>query len=342
MRAMESNRTELAEKIGEAVKRHLEGAKGIRALRRLPAGATQETSSFEVFFDGTSGPVRRLILRRRPSTWGTPEDGGMGQCSLNSEARLLAIARENGVPVPKVEFILNDEDELGSGYVMEFVEGETIPRKILRDELYAEARPLLARQCGEVLAKIHAIDTDLLPELPRLSPMDQLEQQREALATQSMPNPVLELAIHWLTEKAPPEGEPRLVHGDFRNGNLIVGPEGLRSVLDWEIAKIGNRVEDIGWISANAWRFGEIDQHVGGFGSLEEFLGGYNAAGGMPIDLEEVRWWEVLASLKWATICLAMHVVFTSGLDRSVERAAIGRRVSENEIDLLNLLAPRK
>ena len=342
MRGMDSKRSLLALKVANAVRRHLEGATDIRELKRLPAGATQETSSFEAVFGGSDACTRRLILRRRPDGGGPPEDGNMQRSSLGIEAQILVVAREHGVPVPKVEFILEGEDDLGQGYVMEFIEGETIPRKILRDDVYAEARPRLARQCGEVLAKIHAVDPDLLPDLPRLRPKDQVDRQRESLVALARPNPVLELTIGWLQGNLPAEGEPHLVHGDFRNGNLIVGAEGLRSVLDWELAKIGNPVEDIGWVCANVWRFGEIDHHVGGFGSLEELLAGYASAGGKPIDPEEVRWWEVLASVKWAMACMAMHVVFSSGLDRTVERAAIGRRLSENEIDLLNLLAPRK
>jgi aminoglycoside phosphotransferase (APT) family kinase protein len=113
-------------------------------------------------------------------------------------------------------------------------------------------------------------------------------------------------------------------------------------VLDWETAHLGDPASDLGWFCANVWRFGEIDKRAGGFGTLEELLTGYAAGGGESIDPERVLWWEVLASLKWASGCIMMQRIFESGADRSVERALIGRRVSENEVDLLQLTAPRR
>ena len=128
------------------------------------------------------------------------------------------------------------------------------------------------------------------------------------------------------------------LHGDFRHGNLLIGPDRVRGVLDWEISHLGDPMEDLGWICVNSWRFGEIDKPVGGFGSREELFEGYEAAGGDPVDPQRVRTWEVLGTLKWGIMCMTMYQIFASGGDPSVERAAIGRRSSETEIDLLALL----
>ena len=271
---------------------------------------------------------------------GLPDGDGLSRTTLETEAELLRVVGNSGVPVPRVEFILDASDAMGAGYAMEWIEGETIPRRILRDESYAAARPGLPRQLGEALARIHAVEIDPLPALPRATPAQLVEGQRQALAQHERPQPVLELAVRWLAHRIPPAQPLRLVHGDFRNGNLIVGPEGLRSVLDWELAHLGDPLEDFGWVCANVWRFGVVDQRVGGFGPLEELIEGYVSAGGQAVDASAVLWWEVLASLKWATICLGMYALYTSGLDPSIERATIGRRLSENEIDLLNLIAP--
>ena len=154
---------------------------------------------------------------------------------------------------------------------------------------------------------------------------------------------MFDLAFRWLEERAGTmSAEPTLVHGDFRNGNLMVGPDGVRAVLDWELAHRGDPMEDLGWISVNSWRFGEIDRPVGGFGSREELFAGYEAAGGARVDPERVRFWEVLGTLKWGIMCAGMATSFASGADRSIERGTIGRRASETEIDLLRLLAPRR
>jgi aminoglycoside phosphotransferase (APT) family kinase protein len=224
---------------------------------------------------------------------------------------------------------------------MQRIEGETVPRRILRDAAWAGAREKLARQCGEALARIHALDPGQLPELPHAPVRAQLERQRRSLDLGPNPQPVLELALRWLAERAPADVAPRVVHGDYRNGNLIVGPEGLRAVLDWEIAHRGDPAEDLGWFCANVWRFGETDKRAGGLGTLEQLLEGYAAGGGEAMAAERVLWWEALASVKWGVGCILMQRVFESGADRSVERAAIGRRLSENDADILWLIAPR-
>jgi aminoglycoside phosphotransferase (APT) family kinase protein len=111
-------------------------------------------------------------------------------------------------------------------------------------------------------------------------------------------------------------------------------------VLDWELAHTGDPMEDLGWICVNSWRFGEIDKPVGGFGTREELFAGYEAAG-RGVDPGRVRFWEVMGTLRWGVMCCGMMQRFRIGPEHSIERAMIGRRASETEIDLLRLLASR-
>ena len=137
----------------------------------------------------------------------------------------------------------------------------------------------------------------------------------------------------------PPPEAATIVHGDFRTGNLMIDPAaGLTAVLDWELAHIGDPAEDIGWLCVNSWRFGAVGHRAGGFGGLDELLEAYAAAGGTPPSEAHVSYWQMLGSLKWAVMCLTMYEIFRSGADPSLERAAIGRRVSECEADLLALM----
>jgi aminoglycoside phosphotransferase (APT) family kinase protein len=130
-----------------------------------------------------------------------------------------------------------------------------------------------------------------------------------------------------------------LVHGDFRNGNLMIHPEGgLVGVLDWELAHLGDPAEDLGWICVNSWRFGQWRKPVGGFGGYQALLDGYAEAGGREIPLARLQFWQALGSLKWGVMCLMMYASFANGADPSIERAMIGRRVSETEIDLVRLM----
>lgn len=326
----------IAAPLAAAIRRQIAGATGTAALKRLSGGASQETWSFDATMAGEPEP---LILRRAPGGERAPSATAV---PLETEARLIELAGAAGVPVPTVRHVLTPQDGLGHGFVMNRIAGETIARKILRDEEFADARPKLARQCGEILARIHSIDKASLPPLRTSPARSEIEQYRNIYKTHGHPHPVFDLALRWLMENAPPETTAHtLVHGDFRNGNLMIGPDGVRAVLDWEIAHIGDPMEDLGWICVNSWRFGNIDQPVGGFGTREDMFAGYEAAGGTKVDPGRVKFWEVLGTLKWGIMCTIMVTAFKSGADRSVERATIGRRSSETEIDLLRLLAPR-
>jgi aminoglycoside phosphotransferase (APT) family kinase protein len=313
-----------------AIGRELAGA------TRLSGGASQETWAVDALREGQSEP---LILRRRPG--GASSGSGLA-LDLATEARLLELAAEAGVPVPAVRGVLAPGDELGTGYFMERLAGETIPRKILRDEALAAVRPRLARQCGEILARIHAVPQDALPPLATATAAVQWQQYRDLYDSFDWPHPVFELAFRWIEERlgrvADSGSRIALVHGDFRHGNLLIGPDGVRGVLDWELAHRGDPHEDLGWLCVNSWRFGNIDLPVGGFGLREDLFAGYEAASGRSVDRQRVRFWEVMGSLKWGIMCQVMLSVFERGIDRSVERAAIGRRSSEAEIDLLALL----
>jgi aminoglycoside phosphotransferase (APT) family kinase protein len=237
--------------------------------------------------------------------------------------------------------VLRPEDDLGTGFVMARVEGETIARKILRDEQFSKARPILARQLGKVAAGIHNLPRDQLPALREMSSTGEIAEMGREYRGFGWPRPVFELALRWLADHDPgPSQEVTLVHGDFRHGNLIIGADGVRAVLDWELAHRGDPMEDLGWICVNSWRFGEIDKPVGGFGSREELFAGYEE-GGRKVDPARVKFWEVMGTLRWGVMCCGMMQRFRIGPDHSMERAMIGRRASETEIDLLRLLAPR-
>ncbi|MEO7429892.1 MAG: DUF6285 domain-containing protein, partial [Acidimicrobiales bacterium] len=116
-----------------------------------------------------------------------------------------------------------------------------------------------------------------------------------------------------------------------------VGPAGLEGVLDWELAHLGDPVEDLGWYCVRAWRFGS-PLPAGGMGTREELVAAYETAGGDAVDPIALRWWELLGTLKWGLICIVQSQVHLGGAARSVELAAIGRRVCENEWDVLALL----
>jgi aminoglycoside phosphotransferase (APT) family kinase protein len=300
----------------------------VSEFTRLSGGASKETWSFDAI--GADGTRTGLILRRDPP--GRPGEPGV----VDREAAALSIAHDAGLPVPELLFSFRDgiPGLDTAGMIMRRVDGETIPRPILRDDEYASARRVLVSQLGGFAARLHSADVP--SHFPRPDPLAVLREQLDAFGR---PSEVFELAIAELAASQPPAREPVLLHGDFRLGNLIVGPEGLRAVLDWELTHVGNPAEDLGWLCVKAWRFGG-GPPVAGLASREELLTAYTEAGGADISLDELRWWEVLGTLRWGVICLAQAAAHLSGAHRSVELAAIGRRVCEQEWDLLLLLRP--
>lgn len=303
-------------------------ASEVVGLQRLSGGASRETWSFDAVVDGE---VRPLVLQRaRP---GSTNESGMG-----TEASVLRAAAAAGVPVPTVRACddWRDDRPLGPAYmVVDRLPGESIARRILREPALERARARLAGQCGRALAGIHGIDP---ARVPGLEDTDPLVRYREVLDEHGQPHPAFELAFRWLADHRPPATGRTVVHGDFRNGNLLVGEEGLVAVLDWELAHIGDPLEDLGWLCVRAWRFGGAP-HVGGFGTVDDLVDAYEAAGGASIDRDALHWWEVLGTLKWGIMCIGQAETHRSGVARSVELAAIGRRVCEQEHDVLVLLA---
>ena len=305
----------------------------VLGLRRLSGGASQETWAFELL-DGAG--THALILRRAPpgATHRTADGPG-----LAGEAALIRLAGQAGVPVPEVVALLQPQHGLGEGFVMQRLPGEALGRRIA-----AAHRPALARQCGEALARIHALPLAGLPALRRTQPAAEVEHLRQWHARHGTARPVFQLALRWLAQQAPADVDPVLVHGDFRNGNLMVDLADevapLRGVLDWELAQLGDAMADLGWLCVNAWRFGQAQRAVGGFGLPDELFAGYRAAGGQ-LDPARLHWWQVLGTLRWGIICESMGQAWLTGAEPVLEKAAIGRRASETEIDLLALLAPR-
>jgi aminoglycoside phosphotransferase (APT) family kinase protein len=302
----------------------------VSALRRMSGGASRETWSFDA--TTADGEVHGFVLRRDPAAH-------VGSSDRSTEYAVLEAAGRGSVPVPRVRVLLQLADDLGSGFLMDRIEGETIPRRILRDDTYAAARPRLAAQCGEIAARIHQLPVTELPPLPQQGAEQQLAQYRDLLDLFDEPHPTFELGLRWLSARIPAATTtPTLVHGDFRNGNFIVGEEGIRAVLDWELAHVGDPLEDLGWLCVKSWRFGHPDRLVGGFGDLDELLAAYAAAGGRGADAETVRFWVALGTLKWGVICISQAFTHLNGLVRSVELATLGRRVAEMEWDLLDII----
>jgi aminoglycoside phosphotransferase (APT) family kinase protein len=313
----------------------------IEGLRLLTGGASRQTWSFDAIVEYADGQVATLPLVLRSD----PREGPQGLMDRSLEYRVIGAAYAEGVLAPKTYFL--GDDSLGVPFfIMERIEGETIPRRLFRDSAYSQTRQVMAKQLGARLAPIHHVPIEKhrleglsAPQAgnsPAEEEVNRYEQMYHTMARE--PHPTFELAFRWLRQHLPLQQEQVLVHGDYRMGNIIFGPEGVRGILDWELAHIGDPMEDLGWICVRSWRFGNDHLPIGGVGTREEFQHAYEEAGGYAVDPRRVHFWEIFGNLRWGVICLNMTQPFLDGQNLSVELAAIGRRTAETEWELLHLM----
>jgi aminoglycoside phosphotransferase (APT) family kinase protein len=309
----------IAERLGEVLGEGLAGE-----LRRLSSGASRETFAFTT-------PARGELVAQIAR-------GGQKLVEAPPQAALLAAAAEAGVPVPAVIAHGADDPVLGSSWtVVEALPGTTDPQAILAGEGMPEGGQLID-DLAAALASIHrmAPDPSTLPTIEH--PLAVLREWHDRLGE---PHPAFELAFRALEADRPAATRRTLVHGDFRMGNLMVGPAGLTGVLDWELAHLGDPVEDLGWLCVPAWRFARPDRPAAGLGTRQELLECYERHAGVAVDPAALRWWELAGTLRWGVICVMQAFTHLSGAARSVEHAVIGRRACEVEWDLLEMLDPR-
>jgi aminoglycoside phosphotransferase (APT) family kinase protein len=314
---------------------HFAKAVDVGSLALLAGGASRKIFGFEVTVEGEASP-RTLVARMGA-------DPGRIRGSGIDEFALLSVAAELGVMVPRVYCRGCVETTGESFYVMDRLRGDTIARKLLRDQSYAETRARLPADLARSLARVHSID----PTDPRLMSLgetgndgDEITRYRELLelAAPGHPMPTLSLGARWLERHRPSRTRRAVVHGDFRIGNVMFDESGLTGVLDWELAHIGDPMEDLGWLAVSAWRFGTNDKPIGGLCSREEFWAHYEREGGEAVDPKIARYWEIFGNWKWAVICVMQAAGHRTSGRRDVELATIGRRVADVELELLDLL----
>lgn len=290
----------------------------VTELRKLSAGASRETWAL------TTASGRRCILQRLPR--------GAARASVETEAAILRAAKEAGVPVAAVLEVFQAGGPMGMpALLLEAVPGESLGPRLMRERRYAPARERLAAQMGEILARLHAVPSDAVAGLQAADPIERCHTVLDSLPER---HPAFELALRKLALTRPQARPATIVHGDFRLGNLLIDETGITAVLDWEVAHLGDPLEDLGWPCVPAWRFGG-SRPVAGVGEYRELLDAYREAGGAEVSVPELQWWQAAGTVWWGVLCHVQAQRHLTGATRSVELAAIGRRACEQEWDAL-------
>lgn len=322
-----------------AIARFLRDACGASAVRVAPlvllsGGAIQQ--NWEASVDIADGPWQGA------HTWVLRTDAPATVASSLPRAREFAIIRfahNRGLLAPRPLFMCDDAGIIGQPFfVMEKLPGVAAGHKVVRLELDRRA---LAHELAAAAARIHAIRPPL-PELPFLKTFlarDVIAACRAWLDTLNEPHPVLEWGLRWCERRAPghDEEETTFVHRDFRTGNYLVHDGKLAGLLDWEFAALGNPLEDIGWICAKCWCFRHEHHIVGGVADLDDFIPAYEAASGRKVPAAALRYWQVMAHIRWSIIALQQAQRHLSGVEPSLELALTGKIVAELEWEVLQL-----
>lgn len=308
----------------------------VGGLTASTAGARRANMAFEA--QPESGEARRLVATIVPTA-------AIQLNPVSVEAAVRILAFERGVAVPEVVGWTEDSSWVGGPFFLsQHIDGETVPRQVLRVVEQRGIGDLVAAQLGEAMARLHAIDPDDAPDgLMTRPPGPPAETALEGLAAALdgllEPRPALSFGLRWLERHLPsPPARRCILHTDIRNGNIIVGPDGLRAILDWEGSRRGgDPMEDLAWLGVRMWRFRNDEREIGGMADRAPLVAAYDRAGGR-FDEDRYRWWKVYGTLKWAVGLASQAGQHLDGSFRSIVMAASGRRVPELEWDLLMLI----
>ena len=311
-------------------------------LYRIPGGQSRETWSFDAAWNQKGEETRQgFIMRRDP-------DASLLESNLEGEFRVMNAVFGHGVPIPKVYWHETDTAILDRPFaLMERLDGcEASPTKVLMDGAFIGGRARMAAEFAEILARVHAIDWRAAglgflgaPD-PESCGLTEVKKWEAIVAQESLePQPVLRAACRWLRRHQPkPAQRLVLVHADYRTGNFLAAPTGeIVGILDWEMTHLGDPLEDIGWACIRPWRWIGTE-HIGGLLDRADFYRMYEAASGITVDDESVRFWEVLGNVKLAAIFLTGGRSYCEGRTRSAMMAFLGRNVRRLELETMDLM----
>ncbi len=255
----------------------------------------------------------------------------------DSEARVLSTVHDAGVMVAAPIAVVGGSSPPGRSFIVQPCMDGGAPAPPTGQDRELGATPVaLARELGEQLARVHSI-TPPQPSLaclpvPISSPARaEVARLRAALDKAKEPRPALEYVLVWLEAHAPPGKPLTLVHGDFRTGNFTDNNGRLAGIRGWETAHWGDPDEDIGSMAARCSRRGNDDPVAGEIAPLAPFLEAYTAAAAREIPVDAVRYWQIMAAAKQATLAVLQGDRFRRGGELRLELALAGLTPAERE-----------
>ena len=286
----------------------------ISGLLRIPGGASRETWMFEAAWDGEGGAQSQpLIVRKDPPA-------SLLDTDREVEYAFYSTFWGTSVPVPRMRWLEQDASVLGGPFfIMDRILGCEVNTRLPQTPPYVPVQPVLAKNMYDILGAIATHDwaagpvakvqTAPTPETAWTAQLDHWEAIIDA--EEISPQPITRAAIRWLRGNPPPPAQRvSVVHGDYRVGNFLYQADGsILGVLDWEMAHLGDPIEDLAYSFNESWRWAR-DERPGGIVDRETAIKLWEDASGMKVDPAALHWWELFNSVKLQGIWLKSAKVF--------------------------------
>jgi aminoglycoside phosphotransferase (APT) family kinase protein len=248
-----------------------------------------------------------------------------------------------GIPMPALFWLELDPAVLGMPfYAMERIEG-AVPSPMARQPFGDDDAAMIGEQFVAILAAVHALDWRTMdldvsiapstedPTAAALAQVDRWQQFYESSTIREVP--AIRAALAWARNNVATSDRLVLCHGDYRTGNYLLRDGDIVGVLDWELAHVGDPVDDLAWAALPAFR--GRSTLVGHMLSQQEFLHIYQRLTGVEVSAEALRFWTVINHVKAASIFLRGTRAFEDGRSNDLRLAMLGHRSTQLLADLL-------
>ncbi|WP_372782718.1 phosphotransferase family protein [Phenylobacterium sp.] len=288
----------------------------VSSLERISGGASRETYRFRLAYrEGGQTHDRKLILRRDPPA-----------SLIDTERRVEFEAYRaffgSAVPVPRMLWLEEADAALDHPFfIAEELAGFEAAPQMLFAGGYQAVLPALAERKWTILGEIARADPRALglTSVMQAPPLDEAWRRElghwEAIfdSDEAEPQPIARAAIRWLRAHPPPPAQKlAVVHGDYRTGNFLYDEAGeIHGVLDWEMAHLGDPLEDLAWGFNPVWEFGR--GLAGGLLPHAEAIAIWERSSGLKADPDALHWWRLFNCVKGQGIWVGSARAFIDG-----------------------------
>lgn len=293
-------------------------------LARIHGGSSQETFRLRARWREAGAAIeRRLILRREPPA-------GLVVAERDLEYKVYAALAGQGLPVPGVHFLELDSRWLDRPFfVMDLMPGK--PGHFWTSDDPFEGRQAdIGREFWRHLGRLAALDHRAIGLIDLRNGNIDIDYWPRELARweamlddgEAVIEPIVRAAIrHLRRSPPPPAAKPAIVHGDYRAGNFLFTPGDGRitALLDWEMAHVGDPLEDIAWALDAMW---SMEKYF----PIDEGLAIWERASGLRVDRDALDWWRLFACVKACGIWTTAEASFAQGRSRETIVAVTGLR----------------